>query len=210
MEQVLNILKNIDYERLAIGLAVLARPVTSLIGGYTGASLDTASILMFLRALSIVFYAVIMVTNAMMQAHGHAGLPVVNMLLGGALKLVATYFLTRNPSLGIVGAPLGALLGDFTIMALNLITMRRCIHTPPSVPRHLLRSLLSAVIMGAVVLGAYLALGRFTSSRLILCGAPIAVGVAVYAVCVIKLKAITRADCLLLPKGEKIANLLRL
>ena len=64
--------------------------------------------------------------------------------------------------------------------------------------------------MGAVVLGAYLALSRFTGSRLILCAAPIAVGVAVYAVCVIKLKAITREDCLLLPKGDKIANLLRL
>ena len=194
----------------AVGLAVLARPVTALLGGYTGASLDTASILMCLRALSIVFYAVIMVTNAMMQAHGHAGLPVVNMLLGGALKLIATYLLTRNPFLGIVGAPIGALLGDFTIMALNLITMRRCIQSPPSVPRHLLRSLLSAAIMGAVVLGAYLALSRFTDSRLILCAAPIAVGVAVYAVCVIKLKAITREDCLLLPKGDKIANLLRL
>ena len=38
----------------------------------------------------------------------------------------------------------------------------------------------------------------------------IAVGVAVYVICVIKLKAITREDCLLLPKGEKIAKLLHL
>ena len=48
------------------------------------------------------------------------------------------------------------------------------------------------------------------SSRLILCGAPIAVGVIVYCLAAVKLKVITREDCLLLPKGAKIAKLLRL
>ena len=48
------------------------------------------------------------------------------------------------------------------------------------------------------------------TSRIILCGAPILVGVAVYVVAVVKLKAITREDCLLLPKGAKIAKLLKL
>ena len=194
----------------AVGLAVLARPVTALLGGYTNANLDLATVLMTLRGASIVFYAVIMVTNAMMQAHGHANLPVVNMLIGGTMKLIATFILTRNPALGIIGAPIGALLGDFTIMAMNLVTMRRCIHNPPSVPKHLLRSVASALIMGVIVFAAYYCLNLVTNSRLILCGGPIGVGVVVYAVCAIKLKAITRADCLLLPKGERIANFLRL
>ena len=194
----------------AVGLAVLARPVMALLGGYTGENLDLAGTLMCLRGISLVFYAIIMVTNAMMQAHWHANLPVVNMLIGGTLKLIATFILTKNPALGIVGAPIGSLLGDFTIMALNLITMRRCIQAPPAVGRHMLRSILSALAMGVVVFLSYTLLARFTDSRLILCGGPIAVGVVVYGVCAIRLKAITRADCLLLPKGEKIANLLRL
>jgi len=56
-------------------------------------------------------------------------------------------------------------------------------------------------------------LGLSTASRLhsiLLCGGPILVGVIVYFVCVVLTKAITREDCLLLPKGEKIANLLHL
>ena len=194
----------------AIGLAVLARPVMALLGRYSAENMDLATILMCLRGISIVFYAVIMVTNAMMQAHGHANLPVVNMLIGGSLKLGATYILTRNPNLGIMGAPIGALLGDFSIMTLNLLTMRRCIQNPPSVPKQLLRSVCAALIMGIVVFAAYRGLQLVTGSSLVLCGGPIAVGIVVYAVCAIKLKAITRADCLLLPKGEKIARLLRL
>ena len=47
-------------------------------------------------------------------------------------------------------------------------------------------------------------------SRLILCGLPIMVGVVVYCLAAVKLKVVTKEDCLLLPKGEKIAKLLKL
>ena len=71
----------------------------------------------------------------------------------------------------------------------------------------------SLLLMGAAVYGAWqglIALLGANISRVIACGVPIAVGVAVYVVAAVKLKAITREDCLLLPKGEKIANLLHL
>ena len=48
------------------------------------------------------------------------------------------------------------------------------------------------------------------TSRIILCGLPIAVGVVAYALAAVKIKVVTREDCLLLPKGEKIAKLLHL
>ena len=67
--------------------------------------------------------------------------------------------------------------------------------------------------MGVAVFGTWKGLQFVMGqdmSRLIGCAAPILVGVVVYAVAVVKLKAITREDCLLLPKGEKIANLLHL
>jgi len=47
-------------------------------------------------------------------------------------------------------------------------------------------------------------------SSVVLCGVPIALGGIVYLVCAVLFKSITREDCLLLPKGAKIANLLRL
>jgi hypothetical protein len=67
--------------------------------------------------------------------------------------------------------------------------------------------------MGAVVFGVYWALMQVLGqdgSSVILCGAPIAVGVLVYGFSVVKCKAITAGDCQLLPKGEKIAKLLKL
>ena len=70
--------------------------------------------------------------------------------------------------------------------------------------------MLSAGLMGLVVYGVWFGLQLITSSTVILCGAPVAVGVVVYALAAVKLKAITREDCLLLPKGAKIAKLLHL
>ena len=64
--------------------------------------------------------------------------------------------------------------------------------------------------MGIAAFGAWLGLKQLTDSRLLLCAIPVMVGALLYFVLVIKVKAITRDDCLLLPKGEKIAKLLRL
>ena len=67
--------------------------------------------------------------------------------------------------------------------------------------------------MGIVVYGCYWGLTQLLGadgSRVLLCGVPIAVGAVVYCIGVVKCKSITAADCALLPKGEKIAKLLKL
>ena len=51
---------------------------------------------------------------------------------------------------------------------------------------------------------------HITVNNILLCGGSIAVGVVVYFVSVVLFKAITADDCKLLPKGEKIAKILRL
>ena len=195
----------------AFGLAVLAGPVTALLGGYTGADLELSTSLMSIMGFNIIFNAVVLLTNAMMQAHGHAVVPVVNMLIAGVMKLAVVYTLTGNPSIGILGAPIGTMLCFLCITVLNLLSMRRVISDPPALVRNLLRPFAAAAIMGAVVWGALKLLTILgITSRIILCGLPIAVGVVVYVVMVIVLKAITREDCLLLPKGAKIAKILHL
>ena len=195
----------------AFGLAVLAEPVTALLGGYTGAKLVLATKLMTVLGISIMFNAVVLVTTAIMQAHGHAGRPVINMLIGGLMKLAAVYILTGNPAIGIVGTPIGTLLCYLCICVLNMVSIRRLLPQAPNLVKNLLRPFLAAAIMGLITWLSWFGLKTLgMDSRLILCGAPIAVGVVVYALAAVKLKVITREDCLLLPKGEKIANLLKL
>ncbi len=197
----------------SVGLAVLARPVMAMLGGYTGLKLDLAESLMMTLAACIFLYAIIQYTNSLMQAHGYAHVPVVNMLLVGVVKLAAVYILVGNPNIGILGAPIGAVLSYGAIAALNLIAIAKIVPQKPALLKNLLRPLLPALIMGAVVFGSYRGLVYLLGaegSRLLLCGIPVAVGVAVYFVLAVALKSITAADCHLLPKGEKIAKMLKL
>ena len=195
----------------AFGLAVLAEPVTALLGGYSGEKLALATSLMTVLGISIIFNAVVLVTTAIMQAHGHVNRPVVNMFIGGVLKLAAVYILTGNAHIGILGTPIGTLLCYITISILNIVSIRNLVSDPPAIVKNLIRPFLAAALMGALTWLSWFGLKALgITSRLILCGAPIVVGVVVYCFAVLKLKAITREDCLLLPKGEKIAKILKL
>ena len=195
----------------AFGLAVLAEPVTALLGGYTGEKLALATRLMTVLGISIMFNAVVLVTTAIMQAHGRAGRPVINMLIGGLMKLFAVYLLTGNPHIGILGTPIGTLLCYVCIACLNIFSIRRLIPDAPAMVKNLIRPFLAAALMGALTWLSWYGLKSLgLGSRLILCGGPICVGVLVYCVAAVKLKVVTREDCLLLPKGEKIAKLLKL
>ena len=192
----------------AVGLMVLSAPVMALLGGYSGEPLKLAAQLMSIMGVCIIFNSVVLLTNAIMQAHGHANLPVVNMFIGGILKLIAVFVLTGNPHIAILGMPIGSFLCYVSITVLNLLTMRKCISHPPAILKNLGRSALAAGIMGVVVYGVYSILP--TQSRALLCAVPVMAGVAVYAFAAIKLKAITHEDCLLLPKGDKLAKLFKL
>ena len=196
----------------AVGLMVLAEPIMALLGGYSGEKLVLDTQLMQLLGISVFLHAIVLVTNAVMQAHGHANIPVVNMLCSGVLNLVVVYLLSGNPAIGILGAPLGTALCNLCIAILNLFAIRKCIPQKPAVLRNLLRPVIPVLIMGAVAYGVWqgIALVPGITSRVILCGIPIAAAGVAYVVCAALFKAITREDCMLLPKGEKIAKLLRL
>ena len=146
-----------------------------------------------------------------MQAHGHVNIPVINMFVGGIVKLVAVFILTGNQKIGILGTPIGSLLCYLCITVLNLFSMRRVLEHPPAIVKNVLRSCLAAALMGVLTYGAWYGLTALgITSKVVLCGAPICVGVVAYALAAVKFRAITRDDCLLLPKGAKIAKLLHL
>ena len=195
-----------------VGLCLLASPVMALLGDYSGEKLTLSASLMALLGVCIFPYAIIQYTNALLQSHGYAHVPVINMLAAGAVRLVVVYLLVGNPAIGILGAPIGGILCYFAIAVLNLLAIRHLVPQRPALMKNLLRSLLPAALMGAVVWACSWVLENMLgiTSRVILCGAPIIVGAVVYFVGVVLFKTITREDCQLLPKGDKIAKLLKL
>ena len=131
-------------------------------------------------------------------------------LIGGLAKLGVNFILVGNPDIAIVGAPVGTFVCFLVIMILNLIAMRRVLDEPPKLLPRIWKTGVAALVMGVGAYVSYSLLGKVIASTALCCLGAIAVAIIIYALLVIALKAITYEDCLLLPKGEKFAKILRL
>ena len=197
----------------AVGLMVLSRPIVGLLGGYTGVQLDFAATRLCLLGISVFMRAVVLFTNSLMQANGHANIPVINMLATGAVRMVLVYVLTGDPKIGLIAVPVLTALGNFATAVLNLICMTKVVPQKNAIAGNLLRPMLPALLMGAFAFACWQLILRLLGpdcSYIIQVGGPMLVAVIVYVISAAWLKSITKEDCLLLPKGGKIAKLLHL
>lgn len=195
----------------AVGLAVLSGPILQLLCGYEGQDLQVGAGILAVLGITVVFNSLVLTTNAIMQAHGDVKTPVKNMLIGGAVKVAVNYWLVGVADVNILGAAIGTLCCYATITLLNLIAMRRLATGGKlSFMKVLFRPLAAAACMGLVAFFSNrLLLGIVPSAKLV-CLVSVAMGGLTYLVLVAVFKAITYDDCILLPKGEKIAKILRI
>lgn len=194
----------------AAGFIVLAEPIIRLLcTSYTEEDIAVAAPILAILGVAVVFNSLVLLLNAIMQAHGDVTTPVINMLLGGIVKIAVNFVLVGIPSINIIGAPIGTVVCYAFITALNLISMRKKVKTKPAVFRNLVRPLAAAAIMGGATFLLVRVLSGFLSGKLV-CLAALAFAVVLYLILVVFLRCITYEDCLLLPKGDKIAKILRI
>jgi len=192
----------------AFGLLSLAQPIMELLRGYSGEKLEVAGTIMAVLGATVVFNSLILVTNAIMQAHGDVTTPVIHMIAGGVIKVVVNFLLVAVPTLHIMGVAIGTLICYLSIIVLNIAAMIRKKTIDPRSFTGILKPLLAGLLMGAV---AYMTNG-FLSAYVggsLACLVSICVAAVVYFVLVFALRIITYEDCMLLPGGEKIAKILR-
>ncbi|NLM61745.1 MAG: polysaccharide biosynthesis protein [Clostridiales bacterium] len=193
----------------AAGLSVLSWPIMNLLFQHSPDEVRAAATPLTILAIAVSFYCVVLVSNAVLQSIGKARLPVYTMFIGSVVKIVTNWFLVGIPEININGAPIGTCLCHFTIMVLNLILISREIKPAPNIGRMFGRPLAATIIMAAAAWAVNGLLAIYVSSKIAVLGA-IAVAMVIYLILVVLMRAVTRDDLLMLPRGEKIANLLRI
>lgn len=192
---------------MGVGLFALAGPIVELL--FPGKmDQSVAAPVMAMLGLASIFVCIMLLCNSILQASGHVGLPVISVVVGGVVKIVVNYLLVGNHDINIKGAPIGTLCCFATVSLLNMIFIRRVIPAPPNFLRAFAKPLAASVCMGA---GAWAACGlasRYVGPRLG-CLVGIAAGMALYFVLIILLKVFSKDDLALMPKGDKIARILR-
>lgn len=194
----------------ALGMSVLSKEVLYILFQ----DCNAASVLSIL-SIAIIPVAIVSVTNSILQAYGKVYCPVINMVIGGAAKVLFNFFFI--PYLGIDGAPLGTFLCYLIIAVLNMRHIIKYAGIEFKWNAFVTRPIAAALIMGAVgFVFATFVTGTevLTSSainiwlRRILIVGEIGVCAIVYFLAAFAVKAIRREDVLNLPKGEKIAAIL--
>jgi stage V sporulation protein B len=197
----------------AVGMSVLAAPIMAVLYPTTHAAGVTC-----LRWLgpSGFFVCLMLTTNAILQAYGYERMPIYTILIGAAIKVAGNFALLSVPALNVSGAAIASLACYFTVSVLNLIIIRIKVKDAPRMLRQLIKPLISSLIMGAAAWGTYYALslltgsssGRLVTTLFMLIA--IAVAVVVYFALIIIFRIITADDIELIPKGEKVAKILRI
>ena len=210
------------------GLTALAGPITAML--YPGYDNNVAGGCLAWLGIASIFVCIMLLSNSILQAHGMVNLPVVIAAIGGVIKLVVNYVLVGIESINVVGAAIGTLCCFAVVAIMDLFVIHRIIPAPPRMDRIFVKPLIASGFMAlaawachgllAKVLGllspfqatdaAGVVTGLTGMGNAIATLGGIGIGVVVYVVLIVALKAISKDDLSVMPKGDKLAKILRI
>ena len=184
----------------AVGLTVLAKPVTLLLYPQKS-SVDTVSYLLAAMSISIIFYALSTISNAVLQGIGKVNLPVVNAAVALVIQTVVLVPLLLTTDLGLYTLVIATVLYSFLMCILNGISVKKELKYKQEIIKTFLLPGWAAILMGAAAFGVYHGLYLLIHMNVVCLAAAILVAVPIYFVLTIKMGAVGRKDLLALPKG---------
>ena len=198
----------------AVGLGVLARPITWLLFPQK-ASVDLAARLLTALSASVVFYSLSTLTNSVLQGIGRVKTPVRNAAVALGIQTAVLVPMLLFTDMDLYALVIAMLVYSGTMCVLNQLSIRKYMDYEQETFRTFITPLVAAAFMGAAAYGTYRGIGWLLKcgeypSRLqnILELFPaVIVGGIVYFVLEIVLKGISEAELRALPKGYLIVRM---
>ena len=202
----------------AVGLAVLARPITMLMFPQME-SLELASSLLSLLAVTVIFYSISTITNAALQSIGRMNLPLVSAGIALVVQTAVLVLLLRFTDLDVRALVLVSILYSVMIFAVNQYYLRRFLGIRQDVRRDYLQPLVCAALMGAAAKAVYYLVSMaaepvenlpkgFYFRNLAATAAALLAAVLVYGYAMVRSGTIRRKDLLSMPKGQLLVRLM--
>jgi stage V sporulation protein B len=200
----------------AVGLFALAKPVMMILFPQKK-SIDEASFLLMLLAITVVFYSLSTVTNPVLQGIGKVNAPVLNAALALVLQSGILAALLIYTDLGYVALCIVTIIYSLVMCLLNNFVMKRNLPLRNDFKKTYLLPTISSVVMGASAFGIYqlfaLIFRQFVGSDYFvnLFAAMIAVffGAFIYFAVLVRSGGASEEDIRRFPKGNSIVKILR-
>lgn len=203
-----------------VGIAVLARPITWLLFPQK-ASIDMASRLLMLLAVSIILYSLSTLTNSILQGIGQVRVPVKNAAVALVIQTAITALLLLLTGLDMYALVIAEIVYSGMMCFLNQRSIRRYMYYRQEIFKTFIVPFVASVFMGLAAYGTYASIhalmgggeypGRIQNAIALI--PAILVGCVVYFVLEILFGGISEKELRELPKGYlmvKVAKKLHL
>ena len=196
-----------------VGLAVLAKPIFSLLFPGTIATVDMATAMMWSGAIAVVFYSLSTLTNGLLQGVDRLKVPVKNAAVALVAHIILLVMLMLFFRMNIYAVVIANAFFACLVCVLNARALQKHVGYKQEFKKTFVIPAIASGIMGVIAYGAYTLCYMCIKSYLIGIIFAIAFAVVVYFVTLLLLKGLTEEEIRKFPKGHllvKVAKQFRL
>lgn len=194
----------------AAGIGVLAKPIMMVIF-HQPESLEISSVLLTCMAVSIIFYGLSTLTQAILQSIGRMKTPIINataaVVIHAGIMIGTMMLLDEKYSLYCY--VFSTVLYSLILCILNQCSVHHYLKYRQGAVKTFLLPILASVVMGAAVFGVYQGLYYLCKINIVALAAAVFVGVMVYFILIIRWKVVSEAELTGMPKGRMLTGIAR-
>lgn len=190
----------------SVGMGVLAGPIMQLIFGDTS---KLAADIMMIGSFAVTFFSLSTVTNSVLQGIDLMRKSVTHSAISLVIHVVLVYVMLKYFNLGVYGLVIGNVSFALVVCLLNWIAVGRAIAYRQEIKTTFLLPLSAALIMGGITNIVYHAAHVLLKSNALALCISVPIAMAVYAVLIILMKAVTAEELPDMPFGMRILKLCR-
>lgn len=191
----------------AVGLAVLATPIFTLLFPSTLATVDLATYMMWIGGIAVVFYSMSTLSNGLLQGINRMKVPVINAVISLVAHVILLIVLMLFFRLNIYAVVIANTFFAFLMCILNARALQRYSGYKQEYVKTFIIPALCSAIMGVAAYFSYRGLYMLVKNNTISFFVAFVLAVLVYAVTLLLFKGLTEEEILKFPKGAFIVRI---
>lgn len=191
----------------AVGLFVLAKPITSLLFHNTEETLELAARLLMMLAVSVIFYALSTLNSNILQGLGKVNAPIINAGIALVIQSLTAVALLLYTDLDLYSIAIANTLYSGIMCILNQRSVRKAVEYRQEIFHTFLIPLFASVFMGASAWAVYEGIFLMTDSMRLSVIPAVLVAACVYFAMLIGMRGITEQELRGFPKGYLLVKL---
>lgn len=189
----------------AVGLCVLARPITWLLYPQAG-TIDLAVKLLMALSVSVIFFSLSTLSSSILQGIGRVNTPIYNAVIALGVQTGVVIGLLLLTDMDVYALVIANVVYSGLMCVLNQLSVRKAIGYRQEMVKSFAVPFIASAVMGGAAWVIYSGLYILTSSTVVSVVPAILVGACIYFVLLILLRGMTRQEMLALPKGHLLVK----